>query len=90
MSRSSYKFLPLYSFEMKNYFFKLIEKNTKKNYLVYRNLTINNWNIKPLVKIYQGRYNSVFKITPFHIGIKYSQLSKTRKPFFFRTKKKKR
>lgn len=90
MSRSSYKFLPFFKHELNNYFFNLIEKKKISNYKVNRNITVNYWNIKTKVKIYQGRYNSIFKITKYHIGYKYSQLSKTRKPFFFRTKKKKR
>ena len=79
---------------MEYYFNKLVkDKNIKNNEyfnIITKNKTINKWNLQKNVYLYQGRYSSLFTITPYHLNIKYGELTKTRKPFFFRGKKKKR
>jgi ribosomal protein S19 len=39
--------------------------------------------------VYQGKCFVLFALTPLHLGYKLGQFTKTRKPFFFRSKKKK-
>ena len=77
---------------MEYYFEKLTNNKSIKNkeyfYIITKNKTINKWNFKKNFYLYQGRYSSLFTITPYHIHIKYGELTKTRKPFFFRGKKK--
>lgn len=52
--------------------------------------TINKWNYRNLYKVSQGKYKTTVRPTLYHISQKLGLFAKTRKPFFFRTKKKKR
>ena len=51
-------------------------------------ITIIKWNNFYLVSIHQGKYNTELQQTYNHLGFKFGQFTKTRKPFFFRGKKK--
>jgi len=88
MSRSTFKYLPLYQDDLKNYFLNLIETKKIKRNIISKKKTINVWNNFYTVKLHQGKYSNVFKTTDYHIGVKFGEFTKTRKPFFFRSKKK--
>lgn len=70
------------------YFARLIEARRKKLAKMSRSKTITVWNLLPVITIHQGRYTSKHRLNLFSLGFKFGEFSKTRKPFFFRTKKK--
>lgn len=88
MARSSNKFIPMYFDDLRVYFKVLTEQKKLKPRKVARRKTINYWNSLNLVSVHQGRYWQKLNILEYHQGLKYGQLSKTKKPFFFRSKKK--
>ena len=89
MSRSSWKFLTIYKNDFIDYFNLLINDSYKYKYkYIYRNKTINYWNYRFFYKIYQGKYTKRIIFLKYHLGLKVGMFSKTRKPFFFRGKKK--
>ena len=89
MARSNYKYQPMYVDDLKNYFNKVFkEKKTIKKLKISKRKTIIKWNNFYLVSIHQGKYNTELQQTYNHLGFKFGQFTKTRKPFFFRGKKK--
>lgn len=88
MSRSKNKYHPLYIKDFKIAFINLVF-GKKKKHIRFSRETFNNWNCHNLIKIYQGKKYVQFKPTVYHIGEKFGVFIKTRKPFFFRSKKKK-
>lgn len=89
MSRSSKKYTTFYTQELILYFNKIL--NLKKNYIktnLNRKKTLNSWNLQKVLAIHQGRYTSKHILCDFFLNLKVGSLSKTRKPFFFRSKKK--
>lgn len=55
-----------------------------------RNLTISNLNFRTTKSVYQGKVFVYFNPSDYHVGFKLGSFTKTRKPFFFRSKKKKK
>lgn len=88
MSRSNKKFLPLYTIDLKRYFTKLMNFNKLYIKNFSRKITINSWHINNKYSVYQGRYYSEHTFTEHSMNFKVGSFTKTRKPFFFRTKKK--
>lgn len=91
MSKSGYKFLFVSENDILIYLYNLSKKkkiNIKKNNL--RLCTVNRWNYKFLYNIHQGKYARIVLPSLYHFSYKLGMLIKTRKPFFFRSKKKKR
>lgn len=89
MARSLYKFLFFSLEDLYIYYSKIINKNlivAKPS----RQRTVNGLNINRKYKIYQGKYWHSILVNKWAIGWKIGAFSKTRKPFFFRSKKKKR
>lgn len=56
----------------------------------YRHKTLNTLNINQQYTIHQGKTTVTYPVMSKYIRKKLGMLSKTRKPFFFRSKKKKR
>lgn len=91
MAKSTWKFLStvvadkyIYLIDYLNLYFDTFLWRQK------RNITFNNLNVSYLYSIHQGKVDvSVFPIS-WHISFKTGAFTKTRKPFFFRSKKKKR
>lgn len=88
MSRSSKKFLPLYELDLKRYFIKLTNFKSLTIKSFSRRTSLNFWHINNKYSIYQGRYYSIHDFTETCLGYKAGSFTKTRKPFFFRSKKK--
>ena len=88
MSRSNYKYLPLYNDDMMEYFFFSINKTQIKTRKISKLKTITKWNNFTKANLHQGRYSNIIFCTNNHLGFKFGQFTKTRKPFFFRGKKK--
>lgn len=88
MARSRWKYLPLFTSDLKQYFNSLItggkinilEKKAKE--------TFNNWTADRKYKVYQGKTMVRLNVNEYFIGYKVGSFIKTRKPSFFRTKKK--
>ncbi len=69
---------------------KLNSENYKKITLKdHKNTTITRLNYIHAYSLYQGKYTITRFLKKFHIGYKLGELTKTRKPFYFRSKKKK-
>ncbi len=91
MARSAWKYLVLYSDDLYKYFNNLIKDSYKSKIRFQdRDRTINLWNYKRKCKIYNGKISRHFSPNQFLVNLKFGIFSKTRKPFFFRSKKKKR
>lgn len=77
---------------MRSYFNYLISNKTygvKKKKKTSKKKTIIKWNNFYSAIIHQGRHTNVLTQVDDHIGFKFGEFTKTRKPFFFRGKKKK-
>ena len=89
MARASWKFHFFKNFEVEQYINHIVEEsydlNTKNN---NRNSTIHKLNFFLPLNLHTGKWLIKPNLTKFHIGFKLGQLTKTRKPFFFRSKKK--
>lgn len=80
----------MYKDDLQNYFLGFL---TKKNKLsskrdMSKGKTIILWNNFYKARLHQGRYKNELHQTKYHLGFKFGQFTKTRKPFFFRGKKK--
>lgn len=87
MSRSKIKYTPLYTHDLRTYFYSLLNvyKNIKP--LKYSRETFNGWNTLNTYYVHQGKSNVTIKLSKFHLDYKVGIFRKTRKPSFFRTKK---
>ena len=89
LSRSNYK--SVYHTE-KDFcsFYKNINPNFEYELNVSRYMTVNRLNSKERRIVYQGQTKVYFDPSPYCVNYKLGMFSKTRRPFFFRPKKKKR
>lgn len=71
-------------------FYKTINANFEYISNNDRYMTINKLNYKERRVVYQGKCRVFFDSSSYCINYKLGMFSKTRKPFFFRSKKKKR
>lgn len=88
MSRVSWKFLYTTQADIKHFYIK-----TLGNYKIlesYRNKTINNLNKDYEYYIHQGKSHVYLDSNEYCLSRKLGMFSKTKKPFFFRTKIKKK
>ena len=89
MARVSWKFYPFRDQEIEAYIehitdtYSTFNDNNNK-----RHLTVHKLNFHMPFKIYTGKWTIQRELTKFHFGYKLGQLTKTRKPFYFRSKKK--
>lgn len=87
MGRSNFKFL-YYSEKDLCSFFKKINPNFEYNSNNTRYMTLNKLNLLEKRYVYQGQNKVYFKSSEYCLGYKLGMFSKTRRPFFFRQKKK--
>ncbi len=87
MSRSSYKFLYVTEEDIMQ-FYDSLDNMVYPSLFAPRNKTLNSLNYLANYHIHQGKVKVQFKACKFHINRKLGALTKTRKPFFFRSKKK--
>lgn len=89
MSRVTWKFSVVTINDLQIFF-----KKTNPSYRVgvdsYRSKTINNWNKNRNYTIPQGKTNITVWVDDYSVGKKLGMFSKTRKPFFFRSKRRKK
>lgn len=88
MSRSNYKYIPMYNDDLKNYFLIFTEQKSKKVTKINRKKLINFWTYNSTYLFYSGKFWRTLKPTIYSFNLKFGMFSKTRKPFFFRSKKK--
>lgn len=89
MSRSNWKFV-YHSEKDICSFYKTINPTFEYISNNDRYMTVNRLNYKERRVVYQGKYKVFFDSSIYCINYKLGMFSKTRKPFFFRSKKKKR
>lgn len=89
MARARWKFLPVKDNDLQCYYSKI---NPDYVYMQdqSRAKTVNLLTINRFYRIHQGSIWTEMLITKYSLGRKLGMFSKTRRPFFFRTKKKKR
>lgn len=88
MARASWKFLSFNTKDLELFFLKKAEWSG--NARISRSKTINNLNINNSFEVHQGNTLAEINFTEFTVNKKPGMFLKTRKPFFFQTKIKKK
>lgn len=88
MARSRWKYLPLFTSDLKNYFNTLLGRSDDSILRKKSRETFNNWNINRKYKVHQGKVSVTLNVNEYFLGYKVGLFIKTRKPSFFRTKRK--
>lgn len=88
MARSVFKYYSFNNSEIINYIFFLTEYKKLINLESKRCTTITKLNDYLSFNIHTGKWIVLKRIQSNYWGFKLGQLTKTRKPFFFRSKKK--
>ena len=89
MARASWKYHFYKNEEIKDYIDYLIDSPISK-VLSTRLTTITRLNFFKKGSLYTGKYSFLKKFSIHHIGFKVGSFTKTRKPFYFRSKRKKK
>lgn len=90
MARSTWKFLFITSYDLYAHFKTQIKQDCPNIFKPnIRAKTLNKWNYRSVYSVPQGKYRVNIRPSLYHIGYKLGAFAKTRKPFFFRSKKKK-
>lgn len=90
MRRSSWKYLPITFTDYYYYINKLLKLTKKKlGHIAPRTKVITGLS-QPWNAIHQGKNYTMMSYYSLKNGFKYGSFTKTRKPFFFRSKKKKK
>lgn len=90
MSRASWKYHHYASQDIESYINYLTEYNNPEIIFPQPTITIHKLNYFKPIYLYTGKWGIEFKFTRYHKSFKYGQFRKTRKPFYFRSKKKKK
>lgn len=90
MKRSSWKFLPISYFDYYYYISKLLKLKIFKKFNVAPRIKIITMLSQTWNSVHQGKNYTIVNAYKFKVGLKYGSFTKTRKPFFFRSKKKKK
>lgn len=89
MSKSAWKFLFVSEYDLFTYLKTYMKRLRLPKYAPnLRAKTVNNWNYRFWFQVHQGKYIVRVRPTIYHTGYKLGSFTKTRKPFFFRSKKK--
>ena len=89
MARSNWKYIYHTDYDLMVFYSKINSLFNIPEHNV-RSLTINMLNYTQNRYVYQGKYNVYFDTSIYCLNYKLGMFTKTRKPFFFRSKKKKR
>lgn len=87
MSRVSWKFSWATDDDL-YLFYQTINPSFSYNFIPFRSTTVNNLNNHREFHLHQGKYHTYVYVTKFALNRKLGMFTKTRKPFFFRSKKK--
>ena len=91
MSRSAWKFTSISEYDLYTYLRTYIKRTCPLKFLPsFRLKSLNKWNYRSIYFIHQGKYTVSIRPSIYHISYKLGAFAKTRKPFFFRSKKKKK
>lgn len=91
MARAAWKFTYVTDYDLCAYLKTYIKKTPLTSpQLNIRFKTFNQWNYKLGYFVPQGKYTIFIQPGLFHLNYKIGAFAKTRKPFFFRSKKKKK
>lgn len=89
MAKSAWKFMYITKSDLFLYMKKINNKiQLIENNINSRKKTINKWNCNQIFNINQGKYDVSLTSSIYNIPYKLGAFAKTRKPFFFRSKKK--
>lgn len=88
MARSNWKYIYHTDYDLMVFYSKINSLFNIPEHNV-RSLTINMLNYTQNHYVYQGKYNVYFDTSIYCLNYKLGMFTKTRKPFFFRSKKKK-
>lgn len=90
MAKSTYKYITFYQDDFDNYFYVKISDKSFNRIVVFTNRrrVLNSWNSKYIHVVHNGKVLIRHTATLFSHNRKLGEFSKTRKPFFFRSKKK--
>ena len=91
MSRAAWKFTAVSEYDLYIYLHTYIKQTRPVQFLPsFRLKSLNKWNYRYLYCIHQGKYTVSLRPSIYHLTYKLGAFAKTRKPFFFRSKKKKK
>lgn len=89
LARASWKFHFFQLSEMEHYANYLTDDIKPEYPMVNRRTTLTKLNYFIPALLYTGKWSVEKNFTRYHVGFKLGQYTKTRKPFYFRSKKKK-
>ena len=89
MARASWKYLYFREKDINSYIEHLTENYTEISDHPARHITINKLNYHGIYNLYTGKWTFEKTFSLQHVGFKLGQFTKTRKPYYFRSKKKK-
>nr|YP_010147345.1 30S ribosomal protein S19 [Thuricola similis]QQP22156.1 30S ribosomal protein S19 [Thuricola similis] len=90
MRRSSWKYTPITFFDYYYYISKLLKIKLINKFHIAPRTKVMTTLSQPWNSIHQGKNYTMVNFYKIRLGYKYGSFSKTRKPFFFRSKKKKK
>lgn len=90
LARASWKYHFFQKYEVEDYINFLTDSYFEEQFIVSRNVTITKLNFFKQLSVSTGKFIVDKAISKHHIGHKVGQFTKTRKPFYFRSKKKKK
>ena len=90
VARTSWKFYTFRDCDIEQYIDYITDYTPTTSDTVYkRHLTIHKLNYFLPVSLHTGKWVIEPNLNKYHFGFKFGQLTKTRKPYYFRSKKKK-
>ena len=92
MAKSAWKYNNYTNIDVENYFINLFSENSYKSEILLRNnrsFKLNKLNYNFRYRVHQGKFSVIKRFLIYSINKKLGEFSKTRRPFYFRSKKKK-
>lgn len=89
LARASWKYHFFQKYEVEDYVNFLTDSYFEEQFIISRNVTITKLNFFKQLSVSTGKFIVDKSISKYHISHKVGQFTKTRKPFYFRSKKKK-
>lgn len=90
MARAGWKFYMFRDLDIERYTNYLTDYSSETaNTTEKRHITIHKLNYFIETNLHTGKWTINSNLSKYHFGFKFGQLTKTRKPYYFRSKKKK-